>query len=156
MASTRLVVRPIAMKDARTYIREHHRHNKEPRGGKWCLSVYDGDRLCGVSVSGRPVARALDDGRTLEITRVCTDGTKNACSILYGTNVRIAREMGYTRVVTYTLASEPGISLRAAGFQNCGSAGGGTWNCPTRPRDENRTPHEKKIRWEKNLTNQHQ
>lgn len=115
---------------------------------------------CGVAICGQPIARKLDDGLTVEIRRVCTDGTYNACSILYGACARIARDMGYKRVITYTLVSEPGISLRASGFSNCGEAGGGSWNVPSRPRIEEQVtlfgierkyPNEKKIRWEKNF-----
>ena len=114
--------------------------------------------LHGVAIVGRPVARLLDNGLTAEIYRVCTDGTYNACSMLYGACARIAREMGYKRIITYTLVSEPGTSLKASGFTNCGETGGGDWNVPSRPREttqvtlfgeERKYPDEKKIRWEK-------
>ena len=100
----------------------------------------------------------FDDGLTIEIRRVCTDGTYNACSILYGACARCAKDMGYKRVITYTLKSEPGTSLKASGFINAGEAGGVSWNMPTRPREvsqitlfgeERKYPEEKKIRWEK-------
>jgi len=122
------------------------------------VACYDGERLCGVAIAGQPVARKLDDGLTVEIRRVCTDGTKNACSILYGACARVARDMGYKRVITYTLVSENGASLKASGFMNCGEAGGVSWNMPSRPREivqvtlfgeERKYPDEKKIRWEK-------
>ena len=116
------------------------------------------DRLCGVAIAGRPVARRLDDGLTIEILRVCTDGTYNACSVLYGACARAARAMGYRRVVTYTLESEPGTSLKAAGFKFDGEAGGLSWDVPSRPREvsqmtlfgeERKYPNEKKVRWVK-------
>ena len=112
----------------------------------------------GVAIVGHPIARRLDDGLTVEVLRVCTDGTHNACSILYGACARIAREMGYKRIVTYTLESEPGTSLKASGWTRIGEAGGGDWNVPSRPREvmqvtllgeERKYPNEKKVRWEK-------
>ena len=150
-----LVIRPITLRDANAYVAEHHRHNRPARGHKFSVAVYDGDRLCGVGIAGRPVARGLDDGLTVEILRVCTDGTKNACSRLYGALSRCAREMGYTRVVTYTLETEPGSSLHASGFKIFGSTRGGTWDCSSRPRNESHTLHERKIRWEKNYGHDH-
>lgn len=119
-----LEIRPITLRAANAYVGQMHRHNIPVAGCKFAVSVVEGERLCGVAVAGRPVARKLDDGLTLEIIRVCTDGTHNACSILYGACSRCAKEMGYKRVVTYTLVSEPGSSLKAAGFKNCGEAGG--------------------------------
>lgn len=156
----RLKIRPITLREANAYVDQHHRHNKSTNGHKWSVACYDGDRLCGVAICGQPVARALDDGLTVEIRRVCTDGTFNACSILYGACARIAREMGYKKVVTYTLISEPGTSLRASGFLNCGKAGGMTWNRPNRPREVEQVTlfgtvkkysEEEKIRWEKHF-----
>lgn len=153
-----LEIRPITLRAANAFVGQHHRHNLPTNGHKFSVACYDGDRLCGVAIAGQPIARKLDDGLTIEIRRVCTDGTKNACSILYGACSRCAKEMGYKRVVTYTLVSEPGSSLRAAGFKNCGEAGGVSWNVPSRPREEiqeslfgtvRKYPDEKKIRWEK-------
>lgn len=153
-----LVIRPITLREANAYVGQHHRHNLPVNGHKWSLACYDGDRLCGVAIAGQPIARKLDDGLTLEVRRVCTDGTYNACSILYGACARVAREMGYCRVITYTLVSEPGTSLKASGWINCGEAGGVSWNVPSRPREEvqetlfgvdRKYPDEKKIRWEK-------
>lgn len=153
-----LEIRPIKLRDANAYVAQHHRHNMPTNGHKWSLACYDGDKLCGVAIAGQPVARKLDDGLTIEVRRVCTDGTKNACSILYGACARVAREMGYKRIVTYTLESEPGTSLKASGWQNCGRAGGRSWNIPSRPREETQItlfgeerkyPDEMKIRWEK-------
>lgn len=120
-----LQIRPITLREANAYVGQHHRHNLPVNGHKWSLACYDGDRLCGVAIAGQQVARKLDDGLTIEIRRVCTDGTYNACSILYGACARVAKEMGYRRAVTYTLISEPGTSLKASGWVNCGEAGGG-------------------------------
>ena len=153
-----LSIRPITLRAANAFVAEHHRHNQPTSGHKWSVACYDGERLCGVAIAGKPVARKLDDGLTVEIRRVCTDGTQNACSILYGACARVARDMGYKRVITYTLVSENGASLKASGFMNCGEAGGVSWNMPSRPREivqvtlfgeERKYPDEKKIRWEK-------
>lgn len=153
-----LKIRPITLKNANAYVAQHHRHNQPTTGHKWSLACFDGDRLCGVAIAGNPVARRLDDGLTIEVRRVCTDGTSNACSCLYGACGRVAREMGYRKIITYTLISEPGTSLRASGWTNCGEAGGGSWNTPSRPRETEQItmfgtvrkyPNEKKIRWEK-------
>ena len=153
-----LTIRPISLRDANAYVAANHRHNMPTNGHKYSIACYDGDRLCGVAIAGRPVARKLDDGLTVEIMRVCTDGTRNACSILYGACSRCAKEMGYKRVITYTLVSESGASLRAAGFKQTCIGGGTSWNVPSRPREETQLtlfgeerkyPDEKKIRWEK-------
>lgn len=153
-----LQIRPITLKEANSYVARYHRHNNPTVGHKFSIACYDGDRLCGVAICGRPVSRNLDDGLTLEILRVCTDGTHNACSHLYGACNRIARDMGYRRVITYTLVSESGASLKASGFLDCGEAGGLSWDVPSRPREvvqetlfgtERKYPSEKKIRWEK-------
>ena len=122
-----LEIRPTHLKPAREFVGKYHRHNIPPVGGKFAISCFEGERLCGVAICGRPTARKLDDGATLEIYRNCTDGTRNACTKLYGACVRIARDMGYKKVITYTLESENGASLRAANFTFAGSAGGIAW-----------------------------
>lgn len=94
----------------------HHRHNKPPHGCKFALGVRRDGALAGVAVAGRPIARAFDDGLTLEVNRSCTDGTPHANSMLYGAVWRAARAMGYRRCITYTQAEESGSSLRAAGW----------------------------------------
>lgn len=153
-----LNIRPIILREANAYVGQHHRHNLPTNGHKWSLACYDDDRLCGVAIAGQPIARRLDDGLTIEVRRVCTDGTYNACSKLYGACARVAKEMGYRRIITYTLQSEPGTSLTASGWKNCGEAGGGSWNSPSRPREqyqetlfgvERKYPDERKVRWEK-------
>lgn len=136
---------PITYRQASDYINAHHRHHKAPQGMKFAIGCYNDEQLVGVATCGRPVSRRLDDGSTCEITRVCTDGTKNACSMLYGACCRIAKEMGYTRVVTYTLRSENGSSLRASNFNCEGEAGGTHW---TGKRDRGQDiPHEMKVKW---------
>lgn len=137
-------IRPITFREANRYVAEHHRHNASVVGCKFAIACYDDNQLCGVAICGRPVSRYLDDGKTLEINRVCTNGTKNACSMLYGASCRVAKEMGYKKVVTYTLESENGSSLKASNFIFCGKAGGTHW---TSGRGKSRMPAELKNRW---------
>ena len=146
-----LKIKPVHLKAAREYVAEHHRHNIPPVGGKFAISCYEDDRLCGVAICGRPTARHFDNGETLEIYRNCTDGTKNACTKLYGACCRIARDMGYKKVITYTLESEKGALLRAANFTFVGAAGGVAWT-GTRRRNYYIAPEEMKNRWEYNIS----
>lgn len=107
---------PVTLREASAFISLHHRHNKPPRGWKFGLGLRAGIDLVGVATAGRPVARHFDDGLTLEVNRTCTDGTRNANSMLYGAVWRAAKAMGYLRCITYTQAGESGASLRAAGW----------------------------------------
>lgn len=112
-----MIIVPITFKDACAFVALAHRHNKPPVGHKFSIGLNDADgALVGVAMCGRPIARFFDDGFCLEINRTCTDGTKNANSMLYGACRTIAKGMGYRRVITYTQADESGASLRAAGF----------------------------------------
>lgn len=133
--------------EAHAFIRQHHRHHKPSIGDVFCLGAADGDRVVAVACVGRPVARMLDDGATLEVTRLATDGTRNACSFLYGACWRAARALGWSRLVTYTLPEEGGASLRAAGWKCLGQAGGGSWDRKARPRVDT-APTQTKLRWE--------
>lgn len=142
-----LEIRPIHLKPACEFVSAYHRHNIPPRGEKFAIACVDEGRLCGVAICGRPIARKLDDGETLEIYRNCTDGTRNACTKLYGACIRIARNMGYKKVITYTLEDENGASVRAANFTFAGLAGGIAWT-GTRRRDYYVSPPEMKKRWE--------
>lgn len=108
---------PITFRQAADFIAEHHRHHKPPRGSKFIVGAQLDGILVGVVVVGRPIARALDDGLTSEVTRTCTTGDRNVNSFLYGIAHRISREMGYRRQITYTEEGESGASLRAAGFK---------------------------------------
>jgi len=107
---------PITFRAACAFVALHHRHNKPPRGHKFSIGVQDSDALVGVAMAGRPVARAFDNGLTLEVNRTCTDGSRNANSMLYGAVWRAAKAMGYVRCITYTQVNESGASLRAAGW----------------------------------------
>lgn len=140
-------MQPITKAEADAFIRAHHRHHRPSVGWKFGLAVNDGEKVVGVAQVGRPVSRVLDDGWTLEVTRVCTDGTRHAASMLYGAAVRAGRALGYRRIVSYTLAEEAGTSLRAAGWRALYVTGGGSWNCPSRPR-VNTAPIGQKRLWE--------
>lgn len=138
-------IRPITFREASKFIDQYHRHHSATIGCKFCLSVWNEDELVGVCVCGRPVSRYYDDGFTLEINRVCTNGFYNACSMLYGASCRVAREMGYKKVITYTLQSENGASLKASNFVCEGTAGKTHW---TGKRDKGQAiPSELKNRW---------
>ena len=151
------------VKEARAFIDENHRHNKAPRGGLFAVAVGDSDGFYhGVGIAGRPVARLLDDGDTIEITRCCTDGTKNVCSMIYGSLCRAAKALGYHKAVTYTLERELGTSLKASNFVAVARTGVNTWNRPNTGRDRVRVDRdlfgevvkyqsEPKIRWERVL-----
>ena len=142
-------LKPLSLKAAAAYIREHHRHHKPPRFHKFSIGLIDeNEKLVGVCVVDRPTARAFDDGYTAEVSRMATDGTKNACSMLYGAAWRAARGMGYERIYTYILDSEPGVSLRAAGWRLDGQVKGRSWNTPSRPRtDKTAVQTQDKTRW---------
>ena len=142
-------IRPITFKVASDFINNNHRHHKATIGCKFCIGLYDKEKLIGCAVCGRPVSRSLDVGMTCEINRVCTDGAKNACSMLYGACCRVGKAMGYKKIITYTLESEPGTSLKASNFKNEGVAGGKIWT-GSRKRD-NGVPKERKIRWSREL-----
>ncbi len=144
----RLAIVAVSFRLAVNFVARHHRHHRPPRGHKCSLGVVDeAGALRGVAILGRPVARMLDDGRTLEVTRVATDGHPNACSALYGAARRAARALGYRRLITYTLATERGTSLRAAGWRRLGKAGGGSWSRPSRRR-EDAASTAPKVLWE--------
>ena len=142
-----LTLQPLTLAEAHAFVRQFHRHHAPSVGGKFAIGVNDGTNVVGVVVVGRPVARHFDNGWTAEVTRLATDGTANACSILYAAAWRAARAMGYTRLVTYTLPTEGGASLRAAGWRVVGEAGGGSWSCQSRPRVD-KHPLQTKWLWE--------
>lgn len=151
---TTLQITPISIAEANCYVANHHRHHKPVTGAKFAIAVSDGDKVVGVALVWRPVARVLDNGWTLEVNRCCTDGTRNACSMLYGAAWRVARALGYKRLITYTLPQEGGASLRGAGFKLIGEAGGGKWNTPARPRIDLH-PLQAKLLWDKTQGEEH-
>lgn len=128
-------LRPISQSAAFDFVREHHRHHNVPVGGLWWQAVHDDEGcIVGVAVTGRPVARPLDDGLTAEVTRLCTNGTSNACSMLYSAARRVAIDKGFRRGLTYILDSEDGASLRASGWKFLWTVKGRSWDTPSRAR----------------------
>jgi len=153
-----LALTPITLRDARQFIAEHHRHNQPPHGWKFGTSLTDSTgETRGVAVAGRPIARAQDDGLTIEITRVCSLGDRNANSQLYAAILRAAKALGYRRAITYTLKDESDASLRAVGFEFDGWTVSSSWNTPRRLRltenlfGEQLKPGGSKKRWTKCL-----
>jgi hypothetical protein len=142
-----LELRPLRFKAACEYITAVHRHHRPPQGWLFGISAWSDGVQVGAACIGRPVARRLDDGLTCEVTRLATNGTRNACSILYSAAWRAAKAMGYRRIVTYILESEHGSSLKAAGWHKTADSPGGSWSCASRPR-EDKAPICPKTRWE--------
>ena len=148
IGTIQLTIIPLNLDEANALVERWHRHHKPVPGAKFAIGVADGAGvIIGAAICGRPVARHLDTGFTLEVYRVVTDGTKNACSALYGACWRVAKALGYIKLITYTLVSEPGTSLKAAGWKLVGECGGGSWNRPNRPRVDTAPTCQKKL-WE--------
>ena len=139
--------RPISLKLANEFVLANHRHNKPVAGHKFSIGLFDNDKLIGVAICGRPVARMADDGLTLEVLRVCTDGTRNANSMLYSRVKKIAQVMGYKKVLTYTLTEESGSSLRAVGAQKDGIVKPREWSREKRKRETQKVYGKEKVRW---------
>ena len=156
-----LTVRPISIREANEYVEKLHRHHGKKVGCRFALGCYDGPTLHGVAICSNPVARNADDGLTLEVSRLCTDGTYNACSILYGACARVAKAMGFQKIQTYILQSESGTSLKASGWKCEGVAGAVSWMATPSERTKKRNaqltlfstgksvPQEMKTRWSK-------
>ena len=147
------LVEPMTIRQANEFVGCHHRHNKPTQGGKFAIGARHGDRLVGVAIVGRPVARMLDDGFTVEVTRVCVldDAPMNTCSFLYGRCWRIWQQMGGKRMVTYTLQTEPGSSLRGAGWKVVGEVKPKGWDRPGREREWQDVYGQAKFRWETSI-----
>ena len=144
---------PLELKQANEFVDQLHRHHDPVHRDKFRVGCENGGKLVGVAQLARPVSRMLDDGKTIEVVRLCTDGTPDACSFLYGRAARIAKEMGYGRIITYILDSESGTSLKAAGWIKDGDTSGANWNCASRPR-KTTAPTCKKQRWIKTFGGQ--
>lgn len=142
-----LEVVPCTIQDANAFVRQHHRHHGPVVSGLFAVAAAREGAVVAVAIVGRPVARMAQDGWTAEVTRLASDGTPNVCSMLYAACWRAARALGWRKLITYTLASEPGTSLRAAGWTCLGEAGGDSWHRASRPR-VNHAPTQTKIRWE--------
>ena len=152
---------PLELKDANAYVEKYHRHHKVVSRDKFRVGCEEDGELVGVIQVGRPLSRHLCDGETVEVLRCCTNGRPNVASFLYSRVARIAREMGYKKIITYILQSEHGTSLKASGWElDKDDCGGGTWSIPSRPREltqitlfgtEQKYPTERKQRWIKLL-----
>ena len=139
---------PITFKVANQFVSMFHRHNKKVLSAKLYIGLMKGNELIGVAIGGRPVARGLDDGRTLEITRVCVkEGNPNANSMLYGRMAKVAQLMGYRRVITYTLKREAQSSLLAVGASPTEATKPHQWSTPSRQRHDSNIYAEPKVRW---------
>lgn len=143
----KLHIVPITQSEAKLFVSRFHRHHKPPVGSIFQIACSVNAKIVGVIIAGRPIARHLDNGFCLEVTRLATNGTKNACSILYAAAWRAAKSLGYTRLITYILSSEHGTSLRASGWIELGVRGGRSWNCQSRPRVD-KHPTQRKILFE--------
>lgn len=143
----RLAIVPCSLDEANAFVEQRHRHHAPVPGCKFCLAVAKAEAVVGVAIVGRPVSRMRQDGWTLEVTRTCTDGTRNANSMLYGAAWRVTKSLGYKRLGTYSLPDEGGASLRAAGWKCIGECGGGSWSRGSRPRVD-KHPLQRKLLWE--------
>lgn len=138
---------PLTLKRANRLVAEWHRHHRPTQGGLFAIGCGQDGELVGAVICGRPVSRMLDDGETVEVTRCVTNGTRNACSFLYRAAARAAVALGYSKLITYTLDSESGASLKGAGMKCVGLKGGGNWNKPGRARRDTELTQQK-LRWE--------
>jgi hypothetical protein len=144
---------PIKLREANDFVEQYHRHNKPTQGGRFAIGATTKKALVGVAIVGRPIARLLDDGYTAEVTRCCVldDAPKGACSFLYGRCWRVWQQMGGMRMVTYTLQTEGGSSLKGAGWKIVGKTDGGGWNRDGREREWQPIYGQLKFRWEARL-----
>lgn len=160
----RLRAVPLELKEAQEYIHLNHRHHEPAHRDKFRIGCEENGQLVGVVQVGRLVNRHLDNGKTLEVLRLCSQGGRNVCSFLYSRAARVAKELGYEKIITYILEEETGTSLKASGWTlEEDGVGGGSWNCPSRPREletaqismflaeKKKYPTSKKQRWTKNL-----
>lgn len=159
-----LKIVPLTLKEANQYIIQNHRHHDKATGHKFSIGVIDEDGILhGVAVVGHPQGRFDDNGKRVEVLRLCTDGTHNACSILYGRCARISKEMGYEEIITFILESESGTSLKASGWKCVNKrCGGFSWENNQRHKDrqvgkqlsfipKKEPPKEFKQRWIRKL-----
>jgi hypothetical protein len=145
----RLKLIRVELKEANAFVEQYHRHHFAVVGHLFSLGAVLDDQVVGVAIVGRPISRMRDDGETLEVTRLCTNGTPNACSFLYGAAARAAFALGYSRIGTYLLHTESGVSLRAAGWKLINQRQRGySWSRAGRPRID-KYPMQKKLLFEK-------
>jgi hypothetical protein len=147
---TRLTIERLNLDEANAFVRQCHRHRGPVVGHLFSLGAALNGKIVGVAIVGRPVARGRDDGVTAEVTRLATDGTRNACSFLYGGAARAAFALGYKRIGTYILATERGTTLRATGWRMIGEVRARSWSRDSRPRVD-KDPMQAKFLFERTL-----
>lgn len=130
----RFSIERLELAEANAFVHQHHRHHKPVVGHLFSIGAAENGKIVGIAIVGRPVSRHRDNGVTAEVTRLATDGTKDACSFLYGAASRAAFALGFKRIGTYILASEPGTSLVACGWRLIGETPGRSWSVASRPR----------------------
>ena len=146
-----LIIVPLTLEQANMLVAKWHRHHKPAHAHRFSIGVYGPSGICGAAIVGRPTGRKNPQYTWAEVTRLVTDGTKNACSILYAACARTAKEMGFTRIQTFILETETGVSLRAAGWEFEQFSEGGDWNQPSRGNRRTDQSQGRKQRWKKEL-----
>lgn len=141
----------VELSEANDFVAIHHRHHKPVPGHRFSLGALKNSTMVGVCIVGRPVARMTDQKNIVEVTRLCTDGSPNACSALYAAAARAAKELGFQKIQTFILESEPGTSLKASGWAKESVGAGGSWNRPSRGGRREDQPQEPKVKWSKAL-----
>lgn len=142
---------PITLKAANAFVTQYHRHHKASVGHKFSIGLSENDNLIGVAIMGRPVARGSDNGFTIEVARLCTNGAKNACSMLYQAAARASKELGYKKIQTYILEIESGTSLKASGWKMEAITAGGQWKHTDGKERRTDQPIMPKQRWVREL-----
>ena len=142
---------PITLKAANQFVAKYHRHHKPSVGHKFSIGLNSNDELIGVAIMGRPVARGSDNGFTIEVARLCTNGQKNACSMLYQAAARASKELGYKKIQTYILEIESGTSLKASGWKMEAITAGGQWKHTDGKERRTDQPTMPKQRWVREL-----
>ena len=138
---------PLSLRQANALVAEWHRHHKPVKGMRFAIGCEVDGQLVGAAIVGRPNARMTDQWKVAEVNRLVTDGTDNACSFLYGAAARITKQMGFEQIQTAILESEPGTSLKAAGWKLLRLSKGGDWNRPSRGGRRMDQPQEPKQIW---------
>ncbi len=142
---------PLTLRQANEFIEQHHRHHKKAQGHRFSVGVQgDNGQLLGVAVVGRPVARKTDQYNVCEVVRLCTTGCKNVCSMLYASAARAAEAMGFSRIQTFILDTEPGTSLKATSWVKGDQTPGKSWSVPSRQRID-KCVLGKRVKWFRDL-----
>lgn len=145
-----MTIIPLTLSQANSFIEQNHRHHKRVAGHRFSIGAVMGGKLVGVCVVGRPVARKTDQYSVAEVTRLCTDGSRNVCSALYAAAARAAEAMGFRSIQTFILETEPGTSLKACAWRPIGSTPGKSWDVPSRARDD-KCALGRRIKWGRTL-----